>query len=228
MASLLARWGRHDGNASRAASRILDQVQAEWDASRAAWNARWVVYDEVLASQRHVVYAERQAVLPGTDVHDRVARLIDETVRAEVAAAGRLTADELIQQLRDLYPVSVTPEELAGQPVSGKPGLPAGSLADHLAADAGRVYQRREAELGSELLSEVERRIILSATDRAWREHLWAIDDLLDSIGRRYPHDDSMLAGYRREAADLFAAMRAAARKDIVSALFYWEVEIAE
>ena len=55
-------------------------------------------------------------------------------------------------------------------------------LIDDLQADAQAAYDRREAEVGDEVMRELERRVVLSVLDRKWREHLYEMDYLREGI----------------------------------------------
>jgi preprotein translocase subunit SecA len=179
----------------------------------------------VLADQQHVIYAERALVARGEDLGDRVRNLIDTVVRAQVATAGEqgLDADRFWRGLRHLYPVSIVPPAAArsGDPIS-RGSLP--DLAEQAAADARRAYRRREQELGTADIRELERRVILAILDRGWREHLEAMPELLNGIAMRTT-GAAALAEYRREGALLFNRMREAANREIVRTLFHIRIE---
>jgi preprotein translocase subunit SecA len=88
-------------------------------------------------------------------------------------------------------------------------------------ADAVRVrrrYTSREAEIGPDVVRELERRVVISVLDRAWREHVQAMPELLNAISMRTA-GDAALAEYRREATLAFNQMRRAASKEIVRTL---------
>ena len=93
-------------------------------------------------------------------------------------------------------------------------------------ADAASQYARREVELGGPTMRELERKVLLSVTDRAWREHLAAMTDLLTGLTVRSAGRTVPLADYRREAAHLFEEMTATLRKDAVSTLLTVKIEV--
>ena len=74
-------------------------------------------------------------------------------------------------------------------------------------ADAQHAYDAREEALGSEVMRELERRVVLSVLDRKWREHLYEMDYLQEGIGLRAMAQRDPLVEYQREGFDLFAAM---------------------
>jgi preprotein translocase subunit SecA len=227
--SLTNRTLREEGEHSKRLSAMIDSVQARTAASSAAWLMRQLSYEAVLADQRHVIYAERQAAFGKEGLPERIRRNIDKVIRAEVTAAyqQRPYADRLWRELRELYRVSITPEALARERGCDVAKLPPDFVAEQVAADAQRAYDRREAEVGAEVLRELERIVSLSIADRAWREHLPAMEELLQAIRVRSPGGAAPLPVYQREAALLFSALREAISKETVGSLFNITLETA-
>ena len=100
-------------------------------------------------------------------------------------------------------------------------------LAD-LQADAQKAYDAREAEVGSEVMRELERQVLLSVLDRKWREHLYEMDYLREGIGLRAYSQRDPLVEYQREGFDMFNAMKEGIREETVGFLFNLEVEVEE
>jgi preprotein translocase subunit SecA len=90
------------------------------------------------------------------------------------------------------------------------------------------AYQRREEELGTEVLHELERRVILSVLDRKWREHLYEMDYLQEGIGLRGYGQRDPVVEYQREAFDMFGAMMEGIKEESVGFLFNLEVQTEE
>jgi preprotein translocase subunit SecA len=101
-------------------------------------------------------------------------------------------------------------------------------LRERLLADAQAQYEAREAELGSEVMRELERRVLLSVLDRKWREHLYEMDYLREGIGLRAYSQRDPLVEYQREGFDMFHAMKEGIREETVGFLFHIEVEVEE
>jgi preprotein translocase subunit SecA len=191
-------------------------------------------YDDVLNRQRLVIYDERRRILEGEDIQEQVRGFIDDTVEAYVVAATSngypedWDLDQLWTALRQLYPVSATVEELEELSGGGRDGLSTDFLASELKRDAQDAYDQREATLGSEVMRELERRVILSVLDRKWREHLYEMDYLRDGIGLRAMAQRDPLVEYQREGFDLFTAMMDGIKEETVGYLFHVEVQVAE
>jgi preprotein translocase subunit SecA len=205
----------------------LTVAQARSAANEASWLNQMREYDRVLADQRRLIYAERGRAAGGADLRDGIRDLIGEVIRVQVASShgDALRADRLWRALAELYPVSIAPPADAQRGGIPKALLP--RIAGEASADALRAYARREAELGSLVIRELERRVVLSLLDRGWREHLQAMDELFNSIAIR-GYGTAGLAQYRRDGGLAFNRMRAAVNRDIVKALFHLRVEPAD
>ncbi len=189
-------------------------------------------YDDVMSRQREVVYAERRAVLEGADLHDQVVTMIDQTVEGYVggATAGfpeEWDLDALWTALKTLYPVSLSLTEVEDE-AGGRANLDRDELLGLVRADAHRAYQEREQEFGSEVMRELERRVVLSVLDRKWREHLYEMDYLREGIGLRAYSQRDPLVEYQREGFDMFNVMMDGIREESVAFLFNLDVQVEE
>src|SRR5699024_7888974 len=104
--------------------------------------------------------------------------------------------------------------------------LKSAELLEEILSDARIAYTRRETELGTDNLRELERRILMSVVDRKWREHLYEMDYLKEGIGLRAMAQRDPLIEYQREGYDLFKAMLDAIREETVGFLFNLQVQV--
>jgi preprotein translocase subunit SecA len=191
-------------------------------------------YDDVLNRQRHVIYDERRRVLEGADLHEQIREMVDEVVTAYVnGATGEGFPEEwdldlLWTAFRQLYRPSVTIAEVEEDAGGERAGLSREFLVDTIKADAQAAYDRREEELTSEVMRELERRVVLSVLDRKWREHLYEMDYLREGIGLRAMAQRDPLIEYQREGYDLFNTMMEGIREESVGNLFNLQVEVQE
>jgi preprotein translocase subunit SecA len=213
-----------DGEHLPRLSAALTNIQARTAAGEAAWLAESREFDRVLADQRREIYAERTPAARGRNMGERVRQLIGEVVHDQVTSASGsgLQADQFWPALRRLYPVWL----MSGTYPEVIPREQLPRIAERAVADAQRVYNRREPELGIAVIRELERRVILSLLDRGWRDHLQAMTDLLSTISIR-TKGEAALAEYRREGTQAFNRMRLAVNREIVRTLFYIKVDPA-
>ncbi len=183
-------------------------------------------YDDVMNRQRHAVYGDRRKVLEGADVEARLRTTVDTVVEQYVVAATEgFTEDWDLEQLwtnlNTLYPVSLSREEY-----EERDDLDRQTLIEDFKADAQEAYDKREEALGSEVMRELERRVLLTVLDRKWREHLYEMDYLREGIGLRAMAQRDPLVEYQREGGDMFNAMMSAFMEEVVGYVFHLEVEI--
>src|SRR4051794_17405299 len=216
---------------SKMVSRSIRSAQTQIEQQNFEIRKNVLKYDEVLNKQRTVIYDERRRVLLGDDIHEQIVNMVEDTVRDYVSAATSegfaedWDLDTLWTGLKQLYPIAITAEELEER--SGG-GLNDEYMTEEITRDALDAYKRREEELGSEVLRELERRVILSVLDRKWREHLYEMDYLQEGIGLRGYGQRDPLVEYQREAFDMFGAMMEGIKEESVGFLFNLEVQTEE
>jgi preprotein translocase subunit SecA len=214
---------------SKMVSRSIRSAQTQIEQQNFEIRKNVLKYDEVLNKQRTVIYDERRRVLLGEDMHEQIVHMIEDVIGDYVRAATSAgyaedwDLDTLWSGLKQLYPITVTAAELDER--SGG-GLSAEYLQEELTQDALGAYERREEELGAEVLRELERRVVLSVLDRKWREHLYEMDYLQEGINLRGYGQRDPLVEYQREAFDMFGAMMEGIKEESVSFLFNLEVQI--
>ncbi len=192
-------------------------------------------YDEVLNRQRTVIYDERRKVLEGADLHEQLQSMVDDVISAYVDGATETgyaedwDLEQLWTGLKALYPVGVTIDELVDKMADGdQSSLSPESLKSELLDDVHTAYENREAALGSEVMRELERRVLLSVMDRKWREHLYEMDYLRAGIHLRAMANRDPVVEYQREGYDMFMAMLDGIKEESVGFLFNLEVKTKE
>ena len=187
-------------------------------------------YDDVMSRQREVIYTERRRVLEGENLQDSVRTMIGDVIKGYVNGATEgysedWDLDQLWTALGTLYPIQLSAEDVETQ-VGGRESLTRDHLRDVLTDDALNAYDAREAELGPEVMRELERRVVLAVIDRKWREHLYEMDYLREGIGLRAYSQRDPLVEYQREGYDLFSAMMDGIAEESVGFLFNLDVQI--
>jgi preprotein translocase subunit SecA len=187
-------------------------------------------YDDVLNKQREVIYAERRRVLEGQDIHEQIKSMIDDVLESYVYVATEglpedWDLEKLWADLKTIYPVSFSIAQVEAE-AGGRSHLTREQLLQRFREDARSAYERREAELGSDVLRAVERQIILEVLDRKWRDHLYEMEYLREGIGLRAMAQRDPLVEYQREGYDLFMAMMDAIKEESIRYLFNAEVQV--
>ena len=185
-------------------------------------------YDDVMDRQRKVIYGERREVLEGADIEEQVRSFIDDVVAGVVTGATQEFAeewdlDQLWIDLEQIWPVSLDLKHLEAEH-GGAANVDRDELIQELQKDAQAAYDAREAEVGEEVMRELERRVLLSVLDRKWREHLYEMDYLREGIYLRAYFQRDPLVEYQREGFDMFATMMDGIKEESVGFLFDLEV----
>ena len=178
-------------------------------------------YDNVMNTQREVIYAQRQKVLDGEDLRDNMLSMlrgvIDSTVMDALSQTGGIADDDSLRavlgKLQGIYFPRGAYEAPAGK-------LTAEALSEELYALAVQSYERKEQSLTPTVMRELERVIMLRVVDEYWMDNIDAMDDLKQGIGlRAYGQHDPVIA-YKEEGYEMFQAMITAIREETVRRLF--------
>ncbi len=187
---------------------------------------RVLEYDDVMNEQRRVVYKYRREVLEGRDMSDVardelegvIDRLVDEYTPGDDLTEWDMP--ELEQQLRQIWPVGVEVAAMAPETVDRE------KLKDALDDDAMEAYDRREQELGEELMRYLERSILLDVIDNRWREHLFDMDYLREGIHLRGFAQIDPLVAYKNEGFSMFEELMHAVWEEFSKLVFHAQIEI--
>lgn len=218
---------------SKMVTNAIKSAQTQVESQNFEMRKNVLKYDDVMNRQREVIYAERREVLEGADIKEQVAKFTEDTIRGYVLAATaegypeEWDLEKLWTVLKAIYPISFTAQELENE-VGGRTGLDQEFLAFKITEDIFKAYETREENLGSEVLRELERKILLSVLDRKWREHLYEMDYLQEGIGLRAMAQRDPLVEYQKEGYDLFSAMIEAMKEEVVGFLFNVEVKVED
>jgi len=179
-------------------------------------------YDDVMNTQREVIYAQRQKVLDGEDLHSSILSMLREVVEGLIAQAAESTGgivDESVlasleKSMGGIYfPIGTA---LTCNDADG--------LADALYALALTTYEKKETLYGKDMMRELERVVMLRVVDEYWMDNIDAMDDLKQGIGlRAYGQHDPVVA-YKEEGYQMFSAMVAAIREETVRRLFLVQI----
>ncbi|MEJ3403494.1 preprotein translocase subunit SecA [Rathayibacter sp. YIM 133350] len=216
---------------SKVVSRAIRSAQSQVEARNAEVRKNVLKYDDVLNRQREAIYSDRRHILEGDDLHERTQKflesVIDEIIDAHTSESSGddWDFDALWAELKTLYPVGLTIDEVVAE-AGSKGRINRDFMRREILSDARIAYQRREEQLGSPAMRELERRVVLSVIDRRWREHLYEMDYLKDGIGLRAMAQRDPLVEYQREGYAMFQQMMGQIREETVGFLFNLEVEV--
>ena len=180
-------------------------------------------YDDVMNTQREVIYKERRKVLDGEDLQDSIQNMLHNTVenaiRGHLGEQKHMSAEdfrEATAQFRNMFlkpgELELTDEELQQYDED--------QLVELVVGKAKEVYAAREQEFGSPLMRELERVLMLRVVDEYWMDQIDAMNDLKQGIGLRgYAQTDPVVA-YKKEGYEMFEQMIAAIQEETLRRLF--------
>ena len=216
---------------SKMVSNAIRSAQTQVEAQNFEIRKNVLKYDDVMNRQREVIYGERRLVLEGEDISTQVQTFLADTLIAYVNAETAegygedWDLDRLWQALKLVYPIGFTAEEMIAK-IGSRAALDVDFLADQILEDATSAYEKRQLELGAEVMRELERKVLLSVLDRKWREHLYEMDYLQEGIGLRAMAQRDPLVEYQREGYELFAAMMDGIKEELASLVFNVQVSV--
>ena len=214
---------------SKVVSRAIRSAQAQVEARNAEIRKNVLKYDDVLNRQREAIYGDRRHILEGDNLQERVqsflGQVIDDVIDSHTVEGTHDSWDleALWTELKTLYPIGLTVEEVQAE-AGAK--LTAAFLKQEILSDAKLAYERRERQLSTEAMRELERRVVLSVIDRRWRDHLYEMDYLKDGIGLRAMAQRDPLVEYQREGFAMFQTMMGQIREESVGFLYNLEVSV--
>ena len=176
--------------------------------------------------QRRVIYKYRREILEGRDMSDVsrqevaevIARMVQEYTASEVFEDWDLAG--LATQAAQLWPLTVDLRDL--DPTSSDRD----EITRVLTEDAVAAYEKREEELGDELMRYLERQILLQIIDNRWREHLYEMDYLREGIHLRGFAQIDPLVAYKNEGFSMFQELMNSIWEEFTRVIFHIEVTI--
>jgi preprotein translocase subunit SecA len=208
-------------------TRAIETAQKRVEAHNFEIRKHLLEYDDVMNTQRKIIYSERRKLLEGEDIREVVEGMLEEVLDGllelytsedtypEKWDMGGLA--EAVKRQFDLQ-VSWTKEETEA--------LTRTLLKDDLLQKIQGAYRAREAQVGTDMMRYLERMIFLQVVDGAWKDHLLAMDHLKEGIGLRGYGQKDPLIEYKREGFEMFEAMEARVAKDAIEYLMKVQVAV--
>ncbi len=177
-----------------------------------------LTYDDVMNQQRKVIYKQRNEVLDGMDLKDKITSMIEQCIsdNVDMFCAGDEPSEWGIESLRENFAYILAEDELV-YTQEERAELSREQLRDMLTERALEIYNGKEELFGSaDVMREVERVVLLRNVDEKWMDHLDAMEELKGSIGLHAYAQRDPVAMYRLQGADMFDEMIADIRENTV------------
>ena len=224
VSSLMLKLGMEEGVPieHRMVTRAVENAQKKVEAHNFDIRKQLLEYDDVMNKQREVIYQHRYAILDGDTLSDEIRDMLGQVIDSLVDAYCP----------KDQYPeewdFSSLREALQGQFALDLRGgaddlkdMGRDALKEELRDQVLKVYSGKEEELGTDLLRQLEKMVLLQVIDHHWKDHLLGMDQLRDGIGLRGYGQKDPLIEYKREGFDMFSAMMDRIKGDALDRLFH-------
>jgi len=209
-------------------SKAIERAQTTVEQKNGEIRKNVLKYDEVMNAQRKVIYALRDQILDEADLRDKIlSEHLPEAVEALVGTYcvadfhEEWDLDGLHADVLTYWPSSLTKDHLGGVKSTD-------DLYELLVDDATTHYEKRESELGADVMRQVERQVMLKIIDTKWREHLFEMDYLQEGINLRAMGQKDPLTEWQREGYEMFGMMMKAIAQDLVRYVMHVQVTLQQ
>jgi preprotein translocase subunit SecA len=197
-------------------TRAIENAQKKVEGHNFEIRKHLLEYDDVMNKQREVVYSQRRVILGGDNLKDTILEMMEDVVEDLV---DRFTDERTHYEDWD---VSGLEEALWGQfgirfifdslPPTDQTRI---GMADHVVDAVKKAYDRKEQDVTTEIMRELEKFVMLTAVDNQWKDHLLSMDHLKEGIGLRGYGQRDPLKEYQKEGYDLFLEMNARIKEEV-------------
>ncbi|MEX0988730.1 MAG: preprotein translocase subunit SecA [Actinomycetota bacterium] len=226
VASIMGRlkWPDDEPIVAKMVTRAVENAQKQIEELNYERRKNVVKYDDVMNTQRTVIYGERQKILQGHDLGDESREMVADVVGTVIETycpadvfPEDWDVDAMHAQLAEIFPVSSSVEQLreVEDPVE---------MQERVLGEALEAYAAKEQHVGTDTMRELERMVLLNIIDTKWREHLYEMDYLQEGIHLRAYGQKDPLTEYQREAFGMFEELTGALREDFVKYIYRVEL----
>ncbi|MBQ1262853.1 MAG: preprotein translocase subunit SecA [Oscillospiraceae bacterium] len=202
---------------NRMLSNVIESAQRKIEGRNFAIRKNVLNFDDVMSRQREIIYDQRSKVLEGENLHDNIVNMLKGSIRDYV---DTFLADNAIHDnwnldgLRDHYRGFLTNDNDLRFNAEELGNASKDDIFDMLFDRAMKIYESREEALGSEMMRELERVILLRTVDSKWMNHIDDMEELKRGIHLRSYGQHDPVVEYRKEGFDMFDEMIASIRED--------------
>ena len=173
-------------------------------------------YDDVMNSQREIIYKQRRQVLDGENINNNIVNMInslaEEIVLNYFNTENEVNVESLNMEIKNIFGIDM-------QETIKENSKNSDAIISKLQENAINKYANKEKEIGSDELRELERVVMLKVVDQKWMDHIDAMDELKNGIGLRAYGQQDPVVKYRIEGMDMFEEMVEDIKHDVVKIL---------
>ena len=201
-------------------SKSIESAQRQVESMHFAARKNVLEYDDVMNAQRKAIYEERNAILDGKNMAERIPGIIDDAVNAAVAEScpDRAPSDDWNFKALEIWLSNMTGREDFDPRAVDHDDDPA-ELADALIAHLQGIYDEKRTQLGESVMDTLSSQVMLRIIDTRWMAHLQEMDYLKAGIGLRAFGQRDPLVEYKNEAFGAFERLTASMYDDYLRTL---------
>ncbi|MFO8101628.1 MAG: preprotein translocase subunit SecA [Dehalococcoidia bacterium] len=201
-------------------SKAIENTQVKVEAHHFDIRKHLLDYDDVLNTQREVIYGERGKLLSGADLKANITGMVTSAINGYIdknLPGEEPDAWDLNTLLKEVEGILPLPQDATAQSLSM---MSRAEIEEKLLDHATSLYEQREEEMGTDTMRLLERLVMLRSIDTHWREHLTVLENMRQEIGLyAYGHRDPLVT-YKTEAHSRFQEMQEMIQYDIVHSIY--------
>ncbi len=205
-------------------SKLIENAQQRVEGYNFDIRKQVLEFDSVINTQREIIYEQRRRILTSSNLRPTVMDMIQKVLSSLVDSyttgewSGEWDVNGLYEAVNAILPLPRTVRPDEWQQMAPE------VIKEHLFDLAEEAYQRKEQELGEDIMRLAERHIMLRAVDSRWVRHLTNLDNLRQGIGLRALAQENPLVAFKREAHQLYTELVDAITNDVVHSIYKVQV----
>ena len=190
----------------KAISRAVENAQKKIESRNFSIRKHVLSYDDVMNTQREIIYGQRREVLNGEDVSDSVRNMVNDSCELIVGTYaqdiddGTVNKESLLLEIQNGLNIPEV-ETLKKDKFTSE------ELLEELQDKASKAYDAKVEEIGPEAIKELQRVVLLKVVDDKWMDHIDAMDELKNGIGLRAYGQKDPVVQYKIDGSDMFEEM---------------------
>ncbi len=226
IAGLMSRLGMDEDVPieNKMVSRAIENAQKKVEEHNFDIRKHLLEYDDIMNKQRIEIYSFRREILQGEELKERIFQMIEDTVEELLliyCPEDKRPDQWDMKGIKDsIYGIFALSQDMNPSNLD--------ELRESLSVSLRAAFEKKEAEMGGDMMRYIEKVVLLQVLDAQWKDHLLAMDHLKEGIGLRGYGQRDPLTEYKKEAFDMFADLTGRISTDTLSRIFKIQVREEE
>jgi preprotein translocase subunit SecA len=205
---------------NRLVNKSIESAQVKVEGYHFDIRKHLVDYDDVVNTQRGLIYGEREKILGGADLKTNILSMVKDEIQGIIAThvGNGYSNEDMANVIAEATTILPLPPELNADTLAA---LNPDQIEDRLVEQAETLYQQRENDLGAENMRVLERLVMLRIIDSLWVEHLTAMEDMRQEAGWQTLRQIKAVDAYKSKGYELFQNLTSTIQHDVVRTIFH-------